>query len=82
MSGAAEFPSWLEHDAEETVVLASNGSSAHLLNNLMFPSCDLYVCAMAYDELPLFRWFAIGSNPRAVDPRLADSCYYVTRYRA
>ena len=37
MSGAAEFFDKLERDVEETEVLAFDGSSAHLLRNLMSP---------------------------------------------
>jgi len=37
MSGAAEFLDKLELDAEETEVLAFDGSSAHLLSNLISP---------------------------------------------
>jgi len=37
MSGAAEFFNKLEWDAEETRVLAFDGSSAHLLTNLISP---------------------------------------------
>ncbi|KAI9573823.1 hypothetical protein HD554DRAFT_2251697 [Boletus coccyginus] len=37
ISGAAEFFDWLEWDAEETNVLAFDGSSAQLLSNLMSP---------------------------------------------
>ena len=37
MSGAAEFLNRLELDAEETNVLAFDGSSAHLLSNLISP---------------------------------------------
>jgi len=37
MSGAAEFFDKLEWDAEETEVLASDGSSAQLLSNLLSP---------------------------------------------
>ena len=35
MSGAAEFLDKLEHDAEETAVLAFDGSSASLLGDLL-----------------------------------------------
>jgi hypothetical protein len=35
MSGAAEYFDMLERDAEETTVLASNGSSAYLLHGLL-----------------------------------------------
>ena len=37
MSGATEFFGKLERDAEETSVLAFDGSSAHLLSDLMSP---------------------------------------------
>ena len=37
MSGATEFFNQLQWDAEETKVLASDGSSAGLLSNLMSP---------------------------------------------
>jgi len=37
MSGAAEFLDKLKLDAEETSVLAFDGSSAHLLCNLISP---------------------------------------------
>ena len=41
MSGAAEFLDRLELDAEETSVLAFDGSSAHLLSNLISPYADV-----------------------------------------
>jgi len=43
MSGAAEFFQWLEWDAEETNVLASDGSSASLLSSLVSPFAVLEV---------------------------------------
>lgn len=41
MSGAAEYIDMLERDAEETTVLASDGSSAYLLHGLLnfVPAC-------------------------------------------
>ena len=37
MSGAAEFLDKLQRDSEEIRVLAADGSSAHLLDNLINP---------------------------------------------
>ena len=41
-SGAAEFLDELERDAEETNVLAFDGSSAHLLSNLISPYATVH----------------------------------------
>lgn len=43
MSGAAEFFDRLQWDAEETKVLAFNGSSADLLSNLVSPYAVIHV---------------------------------------
>ena len=96
MSGAAEFLGKLESDAEEMEVLASDGSSAHLLGNLMSSYSVVYEvarCTAAVvqrevaktQKLFLVRRSCTMSNWRCSKLRilgLADFCHSFRRYHA